>query len=50
MYGWIWRKLPGPTAAKVAQCAGLIIAVIVVLFLVVFPFVSAHLPIDKVTV
>lgn len=50
MYGWIWRKLPGSTPAKLAQCAALLILALVLLFLVIFPFLSTHLPIDKVTV
>ncbi|MFA7267384.1 MAG: hypothetical protein WC054_13830 [Candidatus Nanopelagicales bacterium] len=50
MYGWIWRKLPGTTAAKVGQCVLIAAAIVAVLFLVIFPWLTTHLPIDQVTV
>lgn len=50
MYGWIWRKLPGGTGLKLVEAVVIVFAVVVLLFLVVFPWVSAHLPIDQVTV
>ncbi len=50
MYGWIWRKLPGGTGLKVVEAVVLAFAVIALLFLVVFPWVTTHLPIDQVTV
>ncbi len=50
MYGWIWRKLPGRSALKTIEAVILAFAVVVLLFLVVFPWVAAHLPIDQVTV
>lgn len=46
MYGWIWRHLPGPTAAKVLQATVLFLAVVALLFFVVFPWVEPMLPID----
>jgi hypothetical protein len=50
MYGWIWRKLPGGIAGKLLGYAVLIAAVVVVLFLVVFPWASPRLPFNHVTV
>jgi hypothetical protein len=50
MYRWIWRKLPGPIAAKLLGVLLLLVAVVVVLFLVVFPWVGPRLPSDHVTV
>lgn len=37
MYGWIWRKLPGGRLAKYLQLILLITAVVMVLFVFVFP-------------
>jgi uncharacterized protein (DUF58 family) len=50
VYGWIWRTLPGGTAAKVLGCAVLLVLVVVLLFLVVFPAVEPLLPLGDVTV
>ena len=50
MYTWLWRKLPGNTAAKVAECTVLFLAVAAVLFFVVFPYVEPRLPFNDVTV
>lgn len=50
MYGWIWRKLPGGSVLKAVEAVILAFAVVALLFLVVFPWVAAHLPIDQVTV
>lgn len=49
MYGLIWRKLPGGTAGKLAGTIVLCGAVVALLFLVVFPWVSTRLPFDRVT-
>jgi hypothetical protein len=49
MYGWIWRNLPGPTAARVLQALLLVLASVVLLFLVVFPWLAPLLPFDDVT-
>ncbi|QUQ69978.1 hypothetical protein [Kutzneria sp. CA-103260] len=49
MYGWIWRHLPGPTAAKVAEAVVLVLGVIALLMLVVFPWVEPLLPFNQVT-
>jgi hypothetical protein len=48
MYGWLWRRLPGGTAAK-AISMGLIVALAAVaLWVLVFPWASIHLPFDRV--
>lgn len=47
MYGWIWRHLPGPTAAKLVQALVLFLAVVALLFFVVFPWLEPMLPIDS---
>jgi hypothetical protein len=46
LYGWLWRLLPGPPAARVATALLLVAAVVAVLFLVVFPAVEPLLPFD----
>ncbi|MGY1803034.1 hypothetical protein ACI78T_07120 [Blastococcus sp. SYSU D00922] len=50
MYGWIWRHLPGPTAAKAVTALVLVLAVVALLLFVVFPWVEPHLPFNDVTV
>ncbi len=50
MYTWIWRHLPGPTAAKAAQALLLVLAVSALLLFVVFPWIEPSLPFNDVTV
>ncbi len=50
MYGWIWRSLPGGTAAKALGCTVLFALVVLLLFFVVFPAVEPLLPFADVTV
>ena len=50
MYVWIWRHLPGPLVARLAGCTVLLLAVVALLFLVVFPRVEPLLPFSDVTV
>lgn len=50
MYGWIWRKLPGGTAAKSLQALILFLAVVALLFFVIFPIIEPHMPYNNVTV
>ena len=50
MYPWLWRHLPGGAPWKVAQALLLVAAVVVLLFLVVFPWVEPRLPFGDVTV
>jgi hypothetical protein len=48
MYVWIWRHLPGPLAAKIVEVVLLILAVVALLFFVVFPWAEPYLPFDRV--
>ena len=50
MYGWIWRHLPGGTAAKSIVSVLLVLAVCALLLFVVFPWVEPYLPFNDVTV
>ncbi|HEY6744454.1 MAG TPA: hypothetical protein VI357_01930 [Mycobacteriales bacterium] len=50
MYVWIWRKLPGGLPGKLIGSAILVLAVVALLFLVVFPYVEPRLPFNDVTV
>lgn len=50
MYGWLWRRLPGPVPVRVVLAAILLLAVVAVLFLWVFPWVEEQLPFGDVTV
>jgi hypothetical protein len=50
MYVWIWRHLPGPLGARLAQVLALVLIVAAVLLLVIFPWIEPHLPINQVTV
>jgi hypothetical protein len=49
VYGWIWRHLPGPVAVKVLEATVLLLAVLALLFLVVFPWAEPRLPFNDVT-
>ena len=50
MYVWIWRHLPGPLPAKLAQSLLLVAVVSGLLLFVIFPWIEPHLPINQVTV
>ena len=50
MYGWLWRHFPGALLGKLLCSAGLAAAVVVALFLFVFPEVEQLLPFQDVTV
>jgi hypothetical protein len=50
MYTWIWRKLPGGLAGKLAGSLVLLVGVVAFLFLVVFPWAGPKLPFNHVTV
>lgn len=50
MYGWVWRHLPGPTAVRLATAVVLVMAVVVVLFLWVFPLAAPLVPFNENTV
>lgn len=49
MYAWIWRHLPGPTAARLGLSLVLFLTVVALLFFVVFPWLEPYLPFDRVT-
>ena len=50
MYGWIWRRLPGPLPVRLLLALALAAAVVALLFTVVFPWVEPRLPFTDVTV
>jgi hypothetical protein len=50
MYGWIWRRLPGPRPLKALLAALLLVAVVAALFEWVFPWLQGVLGIGEVTV
>jgi hypothetical protein len=49
MYSWIWRHLPGPLVVRVVQALMLVTAIVMLLFLVVFPWLEPRLPFNEVT-
>ncbi len=49
MYSWIWRHLPGPLVVRLVQALMLVTAIVMLLFLVVFPWVEPWLPFNEVT-
>ncbi len=49
MYVWIWRHLPGSVLVKWLQVTLLFLAVVALLFFVVFPWLEPLLPFDHVT-
>ena len=50
MYTWIWRHLPGGTAAKAGGALVLFLAVSALLLFVVFPWLGPLLPFSGVTI
>jgi hypothetical protein len=50
MYGWLWRKLPGPTAAKAVEALVLALAIVALLMFVVFPWLEPRLWFNDVSV
>ena len=50
MYGWIWRTLPGGLPGKLIGSTLLVLAVLALLYLVVFPWAEPRLPWNGVTV
>ena len=49
MYAALWRLLPGPRWLRATQATLLVLAVVLLLFLVVFPAVEPALPFDEIT-
>lgn len=50
MYSWIWRVLPGGRPLKLLTSLLLLVAVVALLFLVVFPWIEPRLNLNDVTV
>lgn len=50
MYSWLWRHLPGSVPVRVLTAGLLALAVVAVLFTVVFPWAERGLPFLDVTV
>ena len=50
MYAYLWRSLPGPRPVKVVLVLLVLAAVFLLLMEVVFPWVSARMPYNEVTV
>ncbi|GAB2762999.1 hypothetical protein [Amycolatopsis magusensis] len=50
MYGWIWRRLPGPFAVRATTAVVLVLAVVALLMFVVFPWLEPLLPFNDVAV
>lgn len=50
MYAYLWSLLPGPKPVKTILAIVIVLAVILLLMEVVFPWVSAQLPYTDVTV
>lgn len=50
MYSLIWRMIPGGIPGKLLGCLVLAFAVVVLLFLVIFPWAGPKLPFNHVTV
>jgi hypothetical protein len=50
VYVWIWHRLPGNVAAKLAGCLVLLVGVCALLFFLLFPWVEPRLPFNDVTV
>jgi hypothetical protein len=50
VYGWIWRRLPGPLPAKLVTALLLFGVVIALLMLVIFPAIESFVPFNRVAV
>jgi hypothetical protein len=49
MYGWIWRKLPGPLAMRLSIAVVLVLGIVALLMFIVFPWLEPLLPFNNVT-
>ena len=50
MYGWLWHRLPGPTAVRALILTVAALAVLAVCFVWVFPAVAPFMPFNETTV
>jgi len=50
VYSWLWRTLPGGVASKLLLSLLLMLAVVALLFFVVFPAIEPLVPFGDVTV
>ncbi len=50
MYGWIWRRLPGPLPVRLLTAMTVFTAVVLLLLFLVFPALDPHLPFNNVNV
>lgn len=50
MYAWLFRRLPGPLGLRIALAVLLVLAVVALLFTVVFPVLAPLLPVPDGTV
>jgi len=44
VYGWLWRKLPGPWPVRTLEALALFVGVCAFLVMIVFPWVEPQLP------
>lgn len=47
MYGWIWRRLPGGTVARLVQLTLLVLGAAALLWFVLYPWAAMHVPFDQ---
>jgi hypothetical protein len=47
MYEWIWQRLPGGLGSKAASLTLIAVALLALLWFVVFPWATLHVPIDQ---
>lgn len=50
MYGWLWRRLPGPLPLRLLQLLLLAALVVAACFLWLFPAVAPYVPVNQGTV
>jgi hypothetical protein len=48
MYRWLWQRLPGRATSKAVSAAILAIAAAALLWFIIFPWITPHLPLDHV--
>jgi hypothetical protein len=48
MYSWFWRHLPGGVTGKAVCTVIVATAIVVLLWFVIFPWITPMLPLDRV--